>query len=160
MRVDGMAGKQLELAAELLPNSKRIGILVNAASSDTEAQLHDALEAGVALKVDCLLAQVHRPDEPQQALQHLAEKDVAAIVVLYDALFFQQRRRIASFVESAHIPTIYGARDHVADGGLMSYGVSLRANAHRAAYYFDQIFKGAKIGRRSGVKIASRLTSC
>jgi putative tryptophan/tyrosine transport system substrate-binding protein len=146
MRVDGMAGKQLELADELLPNSKRIGILVNVASSDTEAQLHDALEAGVALKVDCILAQVHRPDELDKALQHLAEKDVAAIVVLYDALFFQQRRRIASFVEAAHIPTIYGARDHVSDGGLMSYGVSLRASAQRAAYYFDQIFKGAKAG--------------
>ena len=60
--------------------------------------------------------------------------------------FFKQRRRIASLVEAARLPAIYGARDHVADGGLMSYGVSLRANAYRSAFYFDQIFKGAKPG--------------
>jgi putative ABC transport system substrate-binding protein len=146
MRVDGMAGKQLELAAEFLPSSKRIGILANAASSDTEPQLRDALKAGVALKLDCIVAQIHRPDEVEEALQHLAAEHVAAVVVLYDALFFQQRRRIASLVEAAHIPTIYGARDHVSDGGLMSYGVSLRASAHRTAFYIDRIFKGEKPG--------------
>jgi putative ABC transport system substrate-binding protein len=146
MRVDGMAGKQVQLATELLPSSKKIGLLLNAASSDTAAQARDAIEAGQALKLDCVVAEVQKPQDVDAAIQHLAAEHVSAIVVLYDALFFQQRQRIASLIEAAHAPAIYGARDHVADGGLMSYGVSLRANAHRAAYYFDQIFKGTQPG--------------
>ena len=50
MRVDGMAGKQLELATELLPGSHKIGILVNVSSSDASAQLRDIVAAGTALR--------------------------------------------------------------------------------------------------------------
>src|SRR5262245_12635025 len=41
------------------------------------------------------------------------------------------------------LPVVYAARDHVTDGGLSSYGISLRANARRVAVYIDKIFKGA-----------------
>ena len=41
---------------------------------------------------------------------------------------------------------MYAARDHVTDGGLSSYGISLRENARRVAAYIDKIFKGAAPG--------------
>ena len=144
MRLDGMAGKQFEIATEVLPSAKKIGILVNAASSDAATQLSDVDAASAALKVDRVVAEVRKPDELEAAFRHLATERVASIVVLYDALFFQERRRIASLIESARLPAIYGARDHVAAGGLISYGVSLRSNAYRSAAYFDKIFRGAK----------------
>jgi putative ABC transport system substrate-binding protein len=146
MRVDGMAGKQLELTAELLPDRQNIGILVNVTSSDTAAQLQDAITAASKLKIGYVIAEVRGRDDLEAALRRLIDERVSSILVLYDALFFQERRRIASLVESARIPTVYGARDHVSDGGLMSYGISLRASAYRSAWYFDQIFKGAKVG--------------
>ena len=146
MRLDGMAGKQFELATEVLPSAKKIGVLVNIASSDAATQLSDVDAASAALKVDHTVAEVRKPDELEAAFRHLATERVGSIVVLYDALFFQERRRIASLVESAQLPAIYGARDHVAAGGLVSYGVSLRSNAYRSAAYFDKIFKGAKPG--------------
>jgi ABC-type uncharacterized transport system substrate-binding protein len=80
------------------------------------------------------------------AVQHLAAEHVASAAVLYDALFFQERHRIAILFAAARLPAVYGARDHVVDGGLMSYGISLRASAYRVATYFDKIFKGAKPG--------------
>jgi putative ABC transport system substrate-binding protein len=40
------------------------------------------------------------------------------------------------------LPVVYAARDHVTDGGLISYGVSLRASAHRMTVYIDKILKG------------------
>jgi len=42
-----------------------------------------------------------------------------------------------------HIPFIYAARDQVAAGGLISYGVSLRDNARRSADYVVKILNGA-----------------
>ena len=39
---------------------------------------------------------------------------------------------------------MYGLREHAHDGGLVSYGVSVRENWHRSAYFVDKILKGAK----------------
>src|SRR5262245_14890205 len=146
MRLDGMAGKQLEIATELLPGAKNVGILVNVASSDASTQLSDVAAVSAALKINSIVAKVIQPDDVERAFQFLASERVSTIVVLYDALFFQQRRQIAALVDALRLPAIYGARDHVTEGGLMSYGVSLRANAHRAAFYLDRIFKGQSPG--------------
>jgi putative ABC transport system substrate-binding protein len=42
------------------------------------------------------------------------------------------------------LPTVYNFREHVEDGGLISYGVDLRQNYRRGAYFVDRIRKGAK----------------
>src|SRR5262245_13136558 len=72
MRLEGMAGKQFELASEVFPGTKKIGVLANVASSDAAAQLRDVDAASAALKVDCVAAEVHKPDELETAVQHLA----------------------------------------------------------------------------------------
>ncbi len=54
-----------------------------------------------------------------------------------------QRQRIAALAATARIPAIYGYREHVDDGGLISYGVDLRECFRRGAYYVDKILKGA-----------------
>jgi putative tryptophan/tyrosine transport system substrate-binding protein len=47
---------------------------------------------------------------------------------------------------AAKLPTIFGFRDHVDAGGLISYRVNVRANHRRAAAYVVEILKGAKPG--------------
>ena len=59
-------------------------------------------------------------------------------------MFVNARRRIATFALASHLPTISIYREHVEDGGLISYGVDLRQNYWRAAYFVDKILKGAK----------------
>jgi ABC-type uncharacterized transport system substrate-binding protein len=44
------------------------------------------------------------------------------------------------------LEVFYGFRDHVDAGGLISYGVNLSENFHRAASYVNKILKGAKPG--------------
>jgi putative ABC transport system substrate-binding protein len=61
-------------------------------------------------------------------------------------MFLNERRRIAELAIAARLPAVYGLREHVEDGGLMSYGVDLRENFRRAAAYVDKILKGAKPG--------------
>ena len=45
---------------------------------------------------------------------------------------------------SSDLPTVYNFREHVEDGGLISYGINLRENYRRGAYLADRILKGAK----------------
>jgi putative tryptophan/tyrosine transport system substrate-binding protein len=59
-------------------------------------------------------------------------------------MFLAARRQIAAFALAARLPTIRNFREHVEDGGLISYGINLRENYRRGAYFADRILKGAK----------------
>ena len=56
------------------------------------------------------------------------------------------RRQIGAFALVSRLPTVSVFREHVEDGGMISYGVDLRRNYHRAAAYADKILKGARPG--------------
>jgi putative ABC transport system substrate-binding protein len=44
------------------------------------------------------------------------------------------------------LPTLYGWRDFVDEGGLMSYGPDIEVLVRRAASYVDRILRGEKPG--------------
>jgi putative ABC transport system substrate-binding protein len=143
MRLDGMVGKQMELATELIPTAKITGVLLNPTSADTANQLAEAKAACATLKLLPVFVEARSPSDISSAFQQFRDGGAQVVVVLYDALFFQERRRIADAAIAGGLPVVYAARDHVTDGGLSSYGISLRANARRVAVYIDKIFKGA-----------------
>jgi ABC-type uncharacterized transport system substrate-binding protein len=58
---------------------------------------------------------------------------VQAVIVLADGMFLQERKRIAQLAASARLPAVYGFREHVDAGGLISYGVNLADNFRGAA---------------------------
>jgi ABC transporter substrate binding protein len=66
--------------------------------------------------------------------------------VLVNGMFFRERKRIAQLAASARLSAVYGFREHVDAGGLISYGVNLADNFRRAATYVVKILKGAKPG--------------
>src|SRR5262249_43095220 len=53
-------------------------------------------------------------------------------------------QHIAAFATQEHLPSLWGYRDAVEAGGLMSYGPSVPDLFRRAATYVDKILKGAK----------------
>src|SRR5207245_3036414 len=69
-----------------------------------------------------------------------------AVIVLPDAMFFAARRRIAASAVALRLPVIYGIREHVDDGGLISYGINLPKKLRRSADYVVKILKGANPG--------------
>ncbi len=54
------------------------------------------------------------------------------------------RKRTISFALKSRLPSVYGNREPVEAGGLMSYGADLADSYRRVAYYVDRILKGAK----------------
>jgi putative ABC transport system substrate-binding protein len=143
MRLDGMAEKQIQLATEILPAIRRLGIFLNPGSPDAANQRREAERASAVLGTSHSYVEIHRPGDLEPAFQRMKDEQAQVVVALYDALFFQERHRFAELAAGHRLPVVFAARDHVAAGGLISYGVSLAANAHRAASYVDRIFKGA-----------------
>jgi putative ABC transport system substrate-binding protein len=80
------------------------------------------------------------------AFQILVRERVDVGLILYDALFLNDRRHVAALAAAARLPVIYGFRENVEYGGLMSYGVDLSESFRRGAIYVDKILKGAKPG--------------
>ena len=146
MRVGGMVGKQLELAAQAVKGAKKIGVLFNGASVEAPTDRRDAEAAGTALGLNYVFVDVRAPDQLASAFELFRSERVDAVVILYNSLFYQERQRIAALAADRRIPDIYAARDHAAEGGLISYGISLSASARRMTVYVDKILKGARPG--------------
>ena len=49
-----------------------------------------------------------------------------------------------SFAQRNRLPSIYGQREYVDAGGLLSYGPSISDMYRRSAAFVDKILKGAK----------------
>jgi putative ABC transport system substrate-binding protein len=64
--------------------------------------------------------------------------------VVPDPVTVRYRERIVEFAARNRLPSVFGFREFVDAGGLISYGVNIPRLCHRAAYYVDKILKGAK----------------
>ncbi|TYL89960.1 hypothetical protein FXB40_34075 [Bradyrhizobium rifense] len=120
-----------------------IGLLVNVASG-VIIDRQEAESACQRLGIKLVLAEVRAPNDLDTAFQGLAKNGVQAVIVLVDGMLFNERDRVAALAAVTKLPAIYGFRDHVDAGGLLSYGASLADNFHRAAAYVVKILKGAK----------------
>ena len=59
-------------------------------------------------------------------------------------MLINARKQTAEAAAAKKLPSVYGYREHVEAGGLISYGVDLNWCFHRAAYYVDRILRGTK----------------
>ena len=145
-RVEGLSAKQLEVAHDLLPGAAKIGLLIHAGDPANAVQQGEIEAAAAKLKLNFTSVQVPAADALEEAFKTFARERVGLVVVSGDAMFLAARRQIAAFALAARLPTICNFREHVEDGGLISYGINLRENYRRGAYFVDRILKGDKPG--------------
>jgi putative tryptophan/tyrosine transport system substrate-binding protein len=142
-RTEGLVGKQLELALQLVPGAHKIGFLVNVAGS-VVIDRSELESANRNLGINLETTEVRAPADLDAAFSRMADSGVRAVVVQVDGMFFQERKHIAALAATARLPAIYGFRDHVEAGGLISYGVNLAECFRRAAGYVGKILRGSK----------------
>ena len=68
----------------------------------------------------------------------------AALMLVWGTALNPHRKELVNLAVKNRLPAIYGDREHVEAGGLMTYGVSMTDLFRRAATYVDKILKGAK----------------
>ena len=132
-RLEGLTGKQLQLAPELLPGLLKIGVLVDVSNETNSVQRREAELAADALGLYAVVPVTARtPNDIHPALQALARHGVRVVFVLQSTMFLSERKLIVRLALAAKLAIASPFREIVEDGGLMSYGVDLSENYVRS----------------------------
>jgi hypothetical protein len=78
----------------------------------------NSIKAGILL----VPVEVSDPDKLDSAFATLGTERVEALLIPPDTTFYSRRKQITDLAAKARLPAIYGYREHVEVGGLMSYG--------------------------------------
>jgi putative tryptophan/tyrosine transport system substrate-binding protein len=140
--VDGLPAKQMELARDVVPGAGKVGLLGNMNDPKAPPQRHELEDAAQSLKVKVIVPELRNPEDLDGAMQLLAGERVDVVIVLQTAMTLSERQQIAALALANRLPTVFGYRENVDDGGLISYGVDLRWCSRRAAAYVHKILHG------------------
>jgi putative ABC transport system substrate-binding protein len=142
--VGELGAKGLALLHELVPSASTIGFLENPNNPLSELLTRDVLAAAsvIGLKVQILKASSDR--EIDAAFASLVQARTGALLVGSDPFFNNRIERLIELAARHAIPTMYGYREFVVAGGLISYGVSLIEAYRQGGLNTGRILKGEK----------------
>jgi putative ABC transport system substrate-binding protein len=139
-----ISGKQLELLKEILPKLSRVAVLGTSTVPGNAEALRATELAAKTLTVRLQYLDIRDPQEIEPAFEAVRGGRAEAVLALASRVLFSQRTQIANLAVKRRLPVVYGDREHVEAGGLMTYGVSINDLFRRAATYVDKILKGAE----------------
>jgi putative ABC transport system substrate-binding protein len=140
----GLVPKEIELLSELVPRASAIALLLNPNNPTADPLIRDAQEAAGAKGVKLAVMKAGAEDEIDGAFASLVELGAGGLVVDPDSFFSSRREQIVALASRHAVPAIYGHREFVEAGGLMSYGTDVTAMRRQAGIYAGRILKGAK----------------
>lgn len=139
-----MLPKQVGMLRELVPGARAIAMLVNL-KNPTHAggkPRWQIIADAIGIPIESVSASAESDFEP--AVVSLVEKRIDALIVVPDTLFGSYRESLIAVLARHKMPAMFGFRDAVSAGGLISYGGSY-ASAHRQfGIYVGRVLKGEK----------------
>lgn len=136
--------KRLEFLYRLVPETVRLGALVNPNYSEIDFQKRELNEAATAIHKPIEIITAGTPAEIDRAFAELRSRGIGALLVGNDPFYVTLSKQFAELALRQKIPAIYSDRSYVEAGGLMSYGPSLTDAFRYAGLYTGQILKGKK----------------
>jgi putative ABC transport system substrate-binding protein len=142
-----LVGKRLELLKQAVPVVDRVAVLwlPGALGERTEKDMFkDAEAAARALGVGLQFVEARVPADFDRAFSDMTSARADALTLLPSNMFLREHRRLVDLAAKNRLPAVYGSREFVDAGGLMSYGANQVDLYRSAATYVDKILKGAK----------------
>ena len=142
--VADLGAKCVELLKELVPTAPVIAYLINPSSPAAEIYRKEALTAAKALGIQVHVLNASTERDLDEAYASLAKLGAGGLVVPAEPFLDSHRETIVALSARYAVPSIYGFREFVLAGGLMSYGTSLPNSYRRAGIYVGRVLKGEK----------------
>lgn len=137
------AGKRLELLREVVPGLRRLAIMANDGAPGAMLELSEVQATADTLGLKVATHKIRQAGDFESAIEKIRDR-ADALYVATDPLVFNNRILINRLAQDARLPTIYGAREYVDAGGLISYGPNWTDLFRRAAEQVDKILRGVK----------------
>ena len=134
--------KRVDLLRTVAPEAKVLTVLVNPVpGSDLSVSIIQSSARTVGITVRAIEAAT------PEALRALRPGDLLAdgktpLMVVGDAMFWNNRQAIVDLINAAGVPALYPEREYAESGGLMAYGAYVPDNFRAAAGYVHRILKG------------------
>jgi putative tryptophan/tyrosine transport system substrate-binding protein len=142
-----VVGKGMELLTRAAPGVTRVGFMFN---PDTypyyDVYLRFLLAAPLGFPLEVMPARVRSEAEIEAAITKIAEAPAGGLVVPPEPFTFTHRKLIIDLAAQNRLPAVWGTRDQVVEGGLMSYAPDQTDIYRRSAAYFDRILRGDRPG--------------
>ena len=135
--------KRVELIAELVPQAKAIGLLLNPNNAQTGRIIGSTQQAANAKGLQLEILKAGTEPEVDAAFATAVDRHIGAVVV-GDPLFDSRSGQVAALAAHHRVPAIYISRKYVSDGGLISYGAIFTAAFRTVGVYSGRILNGAK----------------
>ena len=139
-----LCGKWLELLKEIAPGVTRAAVLRDPAIAAGIGQFAIIQSVAPALGVEVNPVSVHDATEIERAVTAFAQSANGGLILTASPLSGVHRDLIITLAARFKLPAVYGERQYVAAGGLISYGPNFLDQCRRAAGYVDRILKGEK----------------
>jgi putative ABC transport system substrate-binding protein len=138
-----LVGKRFSLLRSLLPGMRRVAMLYNKRDNH-ELEFRDAEAAAQSLNIALLRFPVVSASDFESAFKMMDEQKADALYIFASAFAQGHWTRLAQLALDYRLPAIYGFREFVSRGGLLSYGASNADAYRRAAALIDKILKGSR----------------
>ena len=130
--------KMVELIRELIPHGKKIAVVGNPNRPGFEELVKNVVKPAEAAGLDVLVLKAGN------VFSSLKQARIDGLLVLSDPVYTNRRDQVSRLLTSYKIPAIFGSRESVIAGGLMSYGASIQDAYRQAGVYAGRILKGEK----------------
>jgi len=140
------AGKRLELLTQIAPSVSRVGVFWVPGNPVRDLEWAEIQRAAMDLGVDVMPFLTPRADDIAGAFAAARDAQVDGLLFAGEPLYFMNRTSVIDLTYGLGLPAVHESDRIVADGALISYGVSLPDLLRRSATYVDQVLKGANPG--------------
>jgi putative tryptophan/tyrosine transport system substrate-binding protein len=137
-----LTAKRLEILKEILPEVHRVVTFYDPRSEVAVRAANSAREAAKQLKVEIVERPVASVEDLRLGLKALKTQDVDAYFYTQDAMVVSQSQFIIDTARSKKLPTMFAEVSAVAEGALVSYGVSYYDVGRLSAKYVQRVLTG------------------
>ena len=139
-----LTAKRIEILRKLVPGTKILGVLINPTAAQATEQFQEAQETARSFGFDVRILTARSDTEFDQAVSAVSGLSDVALLISADPLFLARRELLVATLNRHAVPAIYGRRDFVAAGGLISYGANSAELYRLMGTYAGRILKGEK----------------
>jgi ABC-type uncharacterized transport system substrate-binding protein len=137
-----LVGKRFSILRSLLPQMRRVAMFYNKRDNH-ELEFKDAEAAAKSLEISLLQFPVLAAGDFEPTFKLMNDEKCDALYIFASAFAQGHWNRLAQLALDYRLPAIYGFREFVERGGLLSYGTPLSDGYKRAAGLIDKVLKGS-----------------